>query len=72
MANLFHALLPDRMFGCCHGFIDFNPIALRKAKIVYNFGLSVCNRVKMIPFLFRVFFEMKFDMDPSVANSVNR
>ena len=24
----------------------FNPIALRKAKIVYNFGLSDCNRVK--------------------------
>ena len=26
-------------------FISFNPIALRKAKIVYNFGLSECNRV---------------------------
>ena len=25
---------------------SFNPIALRKAKIVYNFGLSECNRVK--------------------------
>ena len=24
----------------------FNPIALKKAKIVYNFGLSECNRVK--------------------------
>ena len=23
------------------------PIALRKAKIVYNFGFSECNRVKM-------------------------
>ena len=23
-----------------------NPIALRKTKIVYNFGLSECNRVK--------------------------
>ena len=23
-----------------------NPFALRKAKIVYNFGLSECNRVK--------------------------
>ena len=23
-----------------------NPIALRKAKIAYNFGLSECNRVK--------------------------
>ena len=26
----------------------FNPIALRKAKIVYNFGLSECNRVNVI------------------------
>ena len=24
-----------------------NPIALRKAKIVYNFGLSECNRVNL-------------------------
>ena len=29
----------------------FNPIALRKAKIVYNFGLSECNRVKNSFFL---------------------
>ena len=27
-------------------FFDMNPIALRKAKIVYNFGLSECSRVK--------------------------
>ena len=26
-----------------------NPIALRKVKIVYNFGLSECNRVKSCP-----------------------
>ena len=25
--------------------INFNPVALRKAKIVYNFGLSECSRV---------------------------
>ena len=25
---------------------SLNPIALRKAKIVHNFGLSECNRVK--------------------------
>ena len=25
-----------------------NPVALRKAKIVYNFGLSECNRVKAV------------------------
>ena len=27
----------------------FNPFALRKAKIVYNFGLSECKRVKICP-----------------------
>ena len=26
--------------------ICFNPIALKKTKIVYNFGLSECSRVK--------------------------
>ena len=25
--------------------VTINPFALRKAKIVYNFGLSKCNRV---------------------------
>ena len=29
-----------------HKFVLFNPVALRKAKIVCNFGLSECNRVK--------------------------
>ena len=33
---------------CIHWVTRFNPIALRKAKIVYNFGLSECNRVKGI------------------------
>ena len=28
----------------------FNPIVLRKAKIVYNFGLSECDRVNIIHF----------------------
>ena len=28
-----------------HG-LNFNPVALRKVKIVYSFGLSECNRVK--------------------------
>ena len=29
-----------------NGELEFiNPVALRKAKIVYNFGLSECNRV---------------------------
>ena len=29
--------------------ILFIPIALRKAKIAYNFGLSECNRVNLEP-----------------------
>ena len=29
-------------------FLDVNPIALRKAKIVHDFGLSECNRVKLV------------------------
>ena len=36
--------------GCLHiqevFHMLFNPIALRKAKIVCNFGLSECNRIK--------------------------
>ena len=28
--------------------VPLNPTALRKAKIVYNFGLSECNRVNVI------------------------
>ena len=28
--------------------LSFNSIALRKAKIAYNFGLSECNRVKRV------------------------
>ena len=28
--------------------VFINPIALRKAKIAYNFGLSECNRVKLM------------------------
>ena len=27
---------------------EFNPIVLRKTKIVYNFGLSECKRVKFL------------------------
>ena len=30
--------------------ITVNPIALRKAKIVYNFGFSECNRVNILEF----------------------
>ena len=32
-------------------FTVFNPIALRKAKIVCNFGLSECRRVKLVTFI---------------------
>ena len=34
--------LPLQVLSC----LKFNPVALRKAKIVYNFGLSECNKVK--------------------------
>ena len=38
--------------SCCQGMKlscrYVNPFALRKAKIVHNFGLSECNRVEMI------------------------
>ena len=36
-------------FFCFIAVTAFNPIALRKAKIVYNFGLSECNRVERGP-----------------------
>ena len=40
--------------------ILFHPVALRKAKIVYNFGLSECNRVKKeIP---KIFIETNDEM----------
>ena len=29
-------------------FVFLNPIALRKAKIIYNFGLSECNRANCV------------------------
>ena len=31
-----------------HDSTAFNPTALKKAKIVYNFGLSECSRVKSL------------------------
>ena len=34
------------MINLQHIAMFFNPIALREAKIAYNFGLSVCNHVK--------------------------
>ena len=34
--------------SCIDPIALINPVALRKAKIVYNFGLSECNRVKQM------------------------
>ena len=31
--------------------MEFNPVALRKAKIVYNFGISECKRMKSSGFV---------------------
>ena len=45
-----------------HVFATLNPIALRRAKIVCNFGLSECNRVKkngVIPNVFLYFLPPK-------------
>ena len=45
-----HAFVSCCQFMCSKFYfflIGFNPTALRKAKIVYNFGLSECNRVKV-------------------------
>ena len=36
----------------CSSVLSFNPIALRKTKIAYNFGLSECNRVNFLPVMF--------------------
>ena len=39
--------------GSCKAFKISNDVALRKTKIVYNFGLSECNRIKMNGYTFR-------------------
>ena len=44
--------------GVLHFFI-FNPTALRKAKIVYNFGLSECNRIKLSKLLVLIIYTGK-------------
>ena len=52
------------MLGGTQGKLEdgFNPSALRKAKIVYYFGLSECNRVNGISGIIFIFlkFQMKF------------
>ena len=42
------AVLSDGALAFFNIVQGFNPIALRKAKIVCNFGLSECNRVNLI------------------------
>ena len=40
-------LSPHKFIYTCNNIVKLlNPIALRKAKIAYNFGLSECDRVK--------------------------
>ena len=59
------ALLQDAVgpFFICRGAI-FYPIALRKTKIVYNIGLSECNRVKEKNVsLFGVYLFIYFSVD---------
>ena len=41
---------PSQKFDKNISWMTLNPIALRKAKIVCNFGLSECNKVKLSDF----------------------
>ena len=45
--TLLHSERPKLKMKIFNDRWSLNPIALRKAKIVYNFGLSECNRVKI-------------------------
>ena len=48
--------------------LKLNPIALRKAKIVYNFGLSECNRVKFLfVFLFQPLMRAASEKTPTMT-----
>ena len=48
LASLIYVFIQARRQKC-------NPIELRKAKIVYNFGLSECNRVNGVNYFFSKF-----------------
>ena len=48
--------------------VCFNPIALRKAKIVYNFGHSVSNRVKNNKKLHNIKKKKKMKIDIKNSN----
>ena len=54
----------------------FNPIALRKAKTVYNFGLSGCNRVKLRHADCRIgskfSFESSLSLEYTVCEGISR
>ena len=56
---LYLTLLHSESFGCaeCN---RVNPIALSKAKIAYNFGLSECSWVKVNGYTFRESITIKF------------
>ena len=43
--NTFKGDNPIKMLSPISYGVSHNPMALRKAKIVYNFGLSECNRI---------------------------
>ena len=43
---------------CVHDGWSINPLALRKAKIVCNFGLSECKRVKLYGYTFMFFLPL--------------
>ena len=51
-------LLPLQV--CPFTSILFNPIALRKAKIVCNFGLSECNRVNRSICQWQIYYTLDF------------
>ena len=46
--KFYHIYTPTQFPSTLSSLPHINPIALRKAKIVYNFGLSECNRIKRI------------------------
>ena len=54
IVNLTKSFVIDSLLLLVH----INPVALRKAKTAYNFGLSECNRVKssVLKFLAKLYY----------------
>ena len=48
--------------------IILNPIALRKAKIVFNFGLSECNRAELFMLPFHIWSTVILSADTSAPD----